>query len=83
MAFQDASRSQLASLSREIATLTASLQREKQRRAAIAAHAKDMEHRANECEKKLCQVQYANKKLEEELNQAKQTSEEKYAHEFG
>ena len=82
MAFQEAS-SQLASLSREIATLTASLQREKQRRAAIAAHAKDMEHRANESEKKLCQVQYANRKLEEELSTLKQNSEENNSSESG
>jgi septal ring factor EnvC (AmiA/AmiB activator) len=71
MAFSD-SNSQLTTLTREIATLTATLQREKQRRAAIASHAKEIEHRAITAENKLKQVQYANKKLEEELNHIKE-----------
>lgn len=73
MAFSDSTNPQnLTSLTREIATLTATLQRERQRRSAIAAHAKDVEHRADAAEMKLKQVQYANKKLEEELSQYKE-----------
>jgi septal ring factor EnvC (AmiA/AmiB activator) len=76
MAFSD-SNNQLTSLTREVATLTATLQREKQRRAAIASHSKEVEHRADTAETKLKQVQYANKKLEEELNCIKESEAEK------
>lgn len=75
MAFSD-SNNQLTPLTREIATLTATLQREKHRRAAIASHAKEVEHRADTAEMKLKQVQYANKKLEEELNSFKENEAE-------
>ncbi|KAG7668302.1 hypothetical protein Ndes2526B_g00972 [Nannochloris sp. 'desiccata'] len=78
MAFSD-SNNQLTPLTREIATLTATLQREKHRRAAIASHAKEVEHRADTAEMKLKQVQYANKKLEEELNSFKENEAENRA----
>jgi hypothetical protein len=63
-------------LTREIATLTATLQRERQRRAAIASHAKEIEQRCSSAEFKLKQIQYANKKLEEELSQYKENEAE-------
>lgn len=67
-----ANNNQITSLTREIATLTATLQREKQRRQAIASYAKEVEHRADTAETKLKQVQYANRKLEEELSNIKE-----------
>jgi septal ring factor EnvC (AmiA/AmiB activator) len=76
MAFSDSNSNQITLLTREIATLTATLQREKQRRAAIASHAKEVEHRADTAEIKLKQVQYANKKLEEELTSYKENQSE-------
>lgn len=68
---------QLAVLSREVALLTASLQREKQRRAAVAEHAREAEHRAAAATQRLRQVDYANRRLEERLEAAQTASDER------
>jgi len=54
-------------LLREVASLTASLQRETQRRINISAIAKEQERLIGDTQRKLRQVQYANQKLENEL----------------
>lgn len=68
------------SLSREIASLTASLHRETQRRLAIAAHAKEQEVVIAELKQQLCASQYANKKLEHEIEKASSSRETQHQH---
>jgi hypothetical protein len=65
------SATQLRSLSREVAVLTANLQRERERRKAAAALLKEREAAASEAERLSKQVQYANRRLEQELRELK------------
>lgn len=67
MGTQIETKGEIRTLFREVATLTASLQRETQRRSAIASRAKEQEIELAAAQQKLRQVQYANKRLEEEI----------------
>ena len=71
----DTSSAQVAALSREVATLTASLHRERQRRAAIAQHAREAEQRAAVAVQTQRRLEYANRKLEQDIAQMKSDGE--------
>lgn len=81
MKMEENLRGQIRSLTRDIGTVTAALQREQERRAAAIARSKEMEETAADAEMSLRQTRYANRKLEDEirrLNRALQQSEARY-----